>query len=117
MDAIIGERRMLIDGELVDARSGATFDNINPAIEDLLGVVADADAADVDRAIAARRRCSSPMRRCSVCRRTPQNASATLFEPPRSKGVAVLLVEELRSMACKASGNDNLDTKGTADAR
>ena len=51
-----GEVRMLIDGKLVEARSGKTFENINPATEDVLGVVADAGHEDMDVAIAAARR-------------------------------------------------------------
>ena len=50
------ERRMLIDGELVEASGGGEFDNINPATEEVLGQVADAAADDMDRAIAAARR-------------------------------------------------------------
>jgi aldehyde dehydrogenase (NAD+) len=50
------EERMLIDGKLVHADSGATFENINPATEQVLGVVADAGEADMDRAIGAARR-------------------------------------------------------------
>ena len=50
------EARMLIDGELVDAASGQTFENINPATEEVLGVVADGGTEDVQRAIAAARR-------------------------------------------------------------
>jgi aldehyde dehydrogenase (NAD+) len=46
---------MLIDGKLVDAASGKRFDNINPATEEVLGEVADADAEDMGRAIAAAR--------------------------------------------------------------
>ncbi|GAA1970527.1 aldehyde dehydrogenase family protein [Nocardioides panacihumi] len=53
---VAGETRMLIDGRLVAAASGATFDNINPATEEVLGHVADAGAVDMDRAIAAARR-------------------------------------------------------------
>jgi aldehyde dehydrogenase (NAD+) len=53
---VSGEHRMLIDGELVDAASGATYPNINPATEESIGDVADAGAADVERAIAAARR-------------------------------------------------------------
>src|SRR5262245_39848531 len=52
----IGEVRMLIDGKLVDAASGKTFDNINPSTEAVLGPVADASAEDVHEAIAAARR-------------------------------------------------------------
>jgi aldehyde dehydrogenase (NAD+) len=51
-----GERRLLINGELRDSESGKTFDNINPATEEVLGVVADASASDMDAAIAAARR-------------------------------------------------------------
>jgi aldehyde dehydrogenase (NAD+) len=51
-----GEIRMLIDGELVEAESGQRFDNINPATEEVLGQVADASAADMQRAIAAAKR-------------------------------------------------------------
>jgi aldehyde dehydrogenase (NAD+) len=50
------EQRMLIDGELVDAASGKTFENVNPATEDVLGVVADGSVDDVQGAIAAARR-------------------------------------------------------------
>jgi aldehyde dehydrogenase (NAD+) len=50
------EVRMLIDGELVAATSGKTFDNVNPATEDVLGVVADGSTEDMQRAIAAARR-------------------------------------------------------------
>jgi aldehyde dehydrogenase (NAD+) len=51
-----GETRMLIDGDLVEATSGKRFANVNPATEEVLGEVADADAADMRHAIAAARR-------------------------------------------------------------
>src|SRR3974390_1338837 len=47
---------MLIDGKLADADSGKTFDNVNPATEEVLGGVADATAAEMHRAIDAARR-------------------------------------------------------------
>ncbi|MDD5095545.1 MAG: aldehyde dehydrogenase family protein [Dehalococcoidia bacterium] len=50
------EERVLIDGRLTTAKSGATFENINPATEEVMGVVADASAEDMDRAIAAARK-------------------------------------------------------------
>lgn len=46
---------MLIDGKLVDGSAG-TFTNINPANEQVLGEVADASTADMQRAIDAARR-------------------------------------------------------------
>jgi aldehyde dehydrogenase (NAD+) len=49
------EERLLIGGELVEAEHGATYENINPANEEVIGVAADASKADVQRAIAAAR--------------------------------------------------------------
>ncbi len=51
-----GEGRLLIDGRLVEARSGRRYPNINPATRQTIGMVADAGAADADVAIAAARR-------------------------------------------------------------
>jgi aldehyde dehydrogenase (NAD+) len=50
------ESRMLIDGKLVLADNGATFDNVNPATEEKIGEVADASRNEMQRAIAAARR-------------------------------------------------------------
>ncbi|OBB69144.1 hypothetical protein A5758_06565 [Mycobacterium sp. 852014-50255_SCH5639931] len=49
------ESKMMIDGKVVDGESG-TLTNINPANEDVLGEVADASKADMNRAIDAARR-------------------------------------------------------------
>ena len=40
----------------IAADSGKTFDNVNPATEEVLGQVADGSPADMERAIAAARR-------------------------------------------------------------
>jgi gamma-glutamyl-gamma-aminobutyraldehyde dehydrogenase len=45
-----------IDGKFVDAASGKTFDSINPATGAVLAQVAECDAEDVNRAVAAGRR-------------------------------------------------------------
>jgi aldehyde dehydrogenase (NAD+) len=50
------EYRMLVDGEMLAAQSGAEFDNIAPATGLVLGTTAAAGAADMDRAIGAARR-------------------------------------------------------------
>jgi len=50
------ESRMLIDGALVPSSTGATFANVNPATEEVLGQVADGSRQDMQRAIAAARR-------------------------------------------------------------
>src|SRR5689334_22611792 len=56
MAEVGGESRMLIDGELVGASGGRTYDNINPATEESIGAVADGTVEDMDRAVAAARR-------------------------------------------------------------
>lgn len=45
----------LIGGQLVSATSGGTFENANPATEEIIGVTADCGHADMDAAIAAAR--------------------------------------------------------------
>jgi len=50
------ENRNLIDGELVDASNGNTFENVNPATEEVLGTVADGTKDDMERAVAVARR-------------------------------------------------------------
>ena len=49
-------KRMLIGGHWVNAKSGKTFETIDPATEDRLAWVAEAESADVDAAVAAARR-------------------------------------------------------------
>jgi phenylacetaldehyde dehydrogenase len=51
-----GPKRMLIGGQWVNAISGKVFDTENPATEEILTAVAEADSADVDTAVAAARR-------------------------------------------------------------
>ncbi|RIK41728.1 MAG: betaine-aldehyde dehydrogenase [Chloroflexi bacterium] len=48
--------QLLIDGRLVDAASGETFETVSPATNRTIGVVAKAGAEDVNRAVAAARR-------------------------------------------------------------
>ena len=52
----LGERRMLIDGKLVEATGGGTFANVNPATEQVLGPVADGTRDDMEAAVVAARR-------------------------------------------------------------
>jgi acyl-CoA reductase-like NAD-dependent aldehyde dehydrogenase len=51
-----GPKQLLIDGQWVDACSNKTFGTSDPATETLLAQVAEADAADIDRAVVAARR-------------------------------------------------------------
>ena len=56
LEKLAPETRNLIDGELVPASNGGTFDNIDPTTEEVLGSAADGTKEDMDRAIAAARR-------------------------------------------------------------
>src|SRR6202051_163559 len=47
---------LLIDGKWVPAKSGKTFDTINPANEEVLARIAEGDKADVDEAVKAARK-------------------------------------------------------------
>jgi phenylacetaldehyde dehydrogenase len=51
-----GPKKMLIDGELLDAASGKTFATFNPATGEELAQVAEGDREDVERAVKAARR-------------------------------------------------------------
>src|SRR3954469_5873345 len=50
------DERLLIDGELVAAEGGRTFETINPTTGEVLGTAPDASVGDAQRAIAAARR-------------------------------------------------------------
>jgi aldehyde dehydrogenase (NAD+) len=49
-------KQMLIDGQWRDAASGKRFETFNPATGELLATVAEGDAEDINRAVAAARR-------------------------------------------------------------
>jgi len=48
-------KKLLIGGRWVPARSGKTFETVNPATEEVLALVAEGDRADVDEAVKAAR--------------------------------------------------------------
>ncbi|NDJ88089.1 aldehyde dehydrogenase family protein [Mycolicibacter kumamotonensis] len=53
---LAGEARMLVDGELIASGSGATFDVVHPASEQVVGTAADGTVDDMQRAVGAARR-------------------------------------------------------------
>jgi aldehyde dehydrogenase (NAD+) len=53
---LAGDERMLIDGELQHTGSGAKFDVIHPASEQVAGQATDGTVSDMDRAVGAARR-------------------------------------------------------------
>jgi acyl-CoA reductase-like NAD-dependent aldehyde dehydrogenase len=53
------ETRLFINNEFVPSVSGKTFDTVNPATEQVICSVYEAEAADVDKAVRRRNRCGS----------------------------------------------------------
>jgi aldehyde dehydrogenase (NAD+) len=51
-----GQKKLLIDGQWVDALSGKAFDTLNPATGATIARIAEGDSRDVDLAVAAARR-------------------------------------------------------------
>ena len=56
LEPLAPETRNLIDGELVTASNGASFDNVDPATGQVLGTCSDGTKEDMERAVAAARR-------------------------------------------------------------
>src|SRR5258708_2868525 len=56
LTSISKPRLLLIDGQHVPSASGRSFKTLNPATEQVITTVAEGNAADVDRAVAAARR-------------------------------------------------------------
>jgi aldehyde dehydrogenase (NAD+) len=63
--------QLLIDGKFVNSQSGKTFDTFNPATEEKITAVQEADVADVEKAVAAARRAfdKGPWRRMAASER------------------------------------------------
>ena len=53
---VANPRKLLIDGQWIEAASGKTFPTFNPATGEVLGHVADGDKEDIDRAVRAARK-------------------------------------------------------------
>lgn len=63
--------QLLIDGKFVNSTSGKTFDTFNPATEEKITSVQEADRADVDKAVKAARKAfdQGPWRRMAASER------------------------------------------------
>lgn len=56
LDFLRKPKQLLIGGKWVPAKSGKTFETINPANEEVLALAAEGDKADVDEAVKAARK-------------------------------------------------------------
>ncbi|QRY43277.1 aldehyde dehydrogenase family protein [Mycolicibacterium boenickei] len=99
------EKRMLIDGALVSAVSGAEFGNLSPATGLVLGTTAAAGAEDMDRAIGAARRAFDETD-WSTDRGLRQRVLAQLQEAIESEK-AYLREELIAEVGCPAMTTEN----------
>src|SRR5271155_5082742 len=56
LDFLRKPKQLLIGGKWVSAKSGKTFETMNPATEEVLALAAEGDKADVDEAVKAARK-------------------------------------------------------------
>src|ERR1700758_3766000 len=79
----ISATKLLINNKWVDAASGKTFPTINPSTGEVITQVAEADAADADKAVVAARAAfdKGPWRKMSAAQRgVLMNKLADLIE-------------------------------------
>jgi 4-guanidinobutyraldehyde dehydrogenase / NAD-dependent aldehyde dehydrogenase len=105
--------RAFINGNYVDAASGATFDSVNPGTGKLLARVASCDTEDVNRAVSAAR---AVFRKGSWANLAPQDRQRILkrfADLIRSNGEELALLETL-DMGKPISVSLNSDIPGSA---
>ena len=98
------DTRLLIDGEWCDAASRKTIDVVNPATGKVIGKVAHAGIADLDRALASAQRGFDAWRKIPANERatTMRKAAALLRE--RAGDIAQLLTAEQGKPLAEAKG-------------
>ena len=76
MTEVLDRTKIYIDGAWVDSDGTGRIDVIDPASEEVIAVVADGTASDVDRATAAARAAFPAWSSLSGAERTPPTAQA-----------------------------------------
>lgn len=88
------DTRLLIDGQWVDAASGKTIDVVNPATGKVIGKVAHAGIADLDRALAAAQRGFDVWKKIPANERAATMRKAAGLLRERAADIARLLTQE-----------------------
>jgi acyl-CoA reductase-like NAD-dependent aldehyde dehydrogenase len=107
-------KKLLIGGKWVPAKSGKTFETLNPANEEVLAMVAEGDKADVDEAVKAARKAYEDSRWANL---NPHQRARFLFK------IADLIeknAEELAELETLDNGkaifeSKNIDIPGAAE--
>src|SRR5512146_2925268 len=94
----------LVDGEWVEASTGQTFENLNPAdTRDVVGVFQKSGKADVDAAVDAAKRAFAKWRLVPAPRRTPLRCP-----PPPHDAQPILLLRPVLRFVQRLLGNPRL---------
>jgi aldehyde dehydrogenase (NAD+) len=96
-------KRMLIDGKWLEAASGKTFASINPSTGEVLARVAEGDAEDIDRAVAAARRAF--------------NGPWSKFKPAERQALLLKLADIVEQNFDELAALDTLDMGGPINVR
>ncbi len=117
-DANYVNTQLLIDGVWSDAQSGKTIDVLNPATGLVIGQVAHADIADLDRALAALQRGFDVWRWVPANERAQIMRKAAQLVRERAEGIAQLLtLEQGKPIAeSRVEVNSAADTVGPVAA-
>jgi aldehyde dehydrogenase (NAD+) len=95
--------KFYIDGAWVDPAAGETIEVINPATEQVAGVIASGTAADVDRAARAARRAFDSYARTSRAERLDLMGSLLSAYEKRAGDLALAVTEEMGAPASLSS--------------
>jgi succinate-semialdehyde dehydrogenase/glutarate-semialdehyde dehydrogenase len=101
------DTRLLIDNEWHDAASGKTLDVLNPATGKVIGKVAHAGPADLDRALAAAQRGFEKWRATPAHERAAVMRRAAALIRERADAIARLLTQEQGKPLVEAKGETN----------
>ncbi|ODP32918.1 NAD-dependent succinate-semialdehyde dehydrogenase [Pandoraea sp. ISTKB] len=88
------DTRLLINGEWCDAASGKTLDVVNPATGNVIGKVAHAGIADLDRALDAAQRGFAVWRKVPAAERAVTMRKAAVLLRERADSIARLMTQE-----------------------
>jgi len=98
--------KLFIDGSFVDSHSTKTFEALNPANQEVLGIFPDADEVDVDRAVKAARKCFDSGEWPGKTHAERGRVLLRLAEKIRSRS------EELARLECLNSGKPIVEAEG-----
>jgi succinate-semialdehyde dehydrogenase/glutarate-semialdehyde dehydrogenase len=88
------DTRLFIDGEWCDAQGGKTIDVVNPATGGVIGTVAHASIADLERAVAAAQRGFDVWRKLPAADRANTMRRAAALVRERAEAIARLMTQE-----------------------